>query len=211
MSRSASPTSETGPLDDRRGPPDRRLLARRQLPVGRPDLPARQSAPARAACPRARQAAPARPLGNDAGPELHLRPHEPRDPARRPRRDLHRGTRARRSRSRGECLPRGDLHGDVPGDHPRRGGSPQAVPTVLVPRWDPEPRRAGDARLDPRRRRARLRPRPRVRRRLRQPGPARLLRRRRRRGRDGTARRELALEQVPQPRAATEPSCRSCT
>ena len=44
----------------------------------------------------------------------------------------------------------------------------------------PEPRRAGDPRLDPRRRRARLLAVPRVRRRLRQPGPACGLRHRRR-------------------------------
>ena len=50
----------------RRASPDRRLVARRQLPVGRPDLPARQPAAARAAAPRARQAAAARPLGHDA-------------------------------------------------------------------------------------------------------------------------------------------------
>ena len=60
----------------------RRLLARRELPVGRADLPARQPAAARAADARARQAAAARPLGHDAGPEPALRAHEPRDPAR---------------------------------------------------------------------------------------------------------------------------------
>ena len=37
------------------------------------------------------------------------------------------------------------------------------------------------------------------------------LRRRRRRGRDGAARDELALEQVPRPRRPTAPCCRSCT
>ena len=52
--------------------------------------------------------------------------------------------------------------------------------------------------LDPRGRRARLRALARVRRRVRQPRPARRLRRRRRRGGDGTARHQLALEQVPQ-------------
>ena len=51
----------------------------------------------------------------------------------------------------------------------------------------------------------------RVRRRVRQPRPARRVRRRRRRGRDRAARRELALEQVPQPAHATAPCCRSCT
>ena len=59
-------------------------------------------------------------------------------------------------------------------------GMQQAVPPVLVPRWRAEPRRARDARLDPRGRRARLLARPRVRRRARQPGPARGVRDRRR-------------------------------
>src|SRR5687767_4621912 len=45
---------------------DRRLLARRQLPDGGPDLPARQSAPARAAPAGAHQAAAARTLGHIA-------------------------------------------------------------------------------------------------------------------------------------------------
>ena len=55
--------------------------------------------------------------------------------------------------------------------------------------------------LHPRGRRAGLRPRARLRCRLRQPGPGGLLRRGRRRGRDGPAGDELALQQVPRPRA----------
>ena len=82
----------------------------------------------------------------------------------------------------------------------RRGGPAQAVPSVLVPGRHPEPRCARDARFDPRGRRARIRAHPRVRSGLRQPGPGRVLRRRRRRGRDGAARGELALQQVPEPR-----------
>ena len=78
-------------------------------------------------------------------------------------------------------------------------GLRDAVPAVLVPGRDPEPRRARDAGLDPRGRRARLRARARLRRRVRQPRPARRVRRRRRRGRDRAARDELALEQVPEP------------
>ncbi len=65
----------------------------------------------------------------------------------------------------------------------------------------PEPRRAGDARLDPRRRRTRLRALPRVRRRVRQSRSDRGLRRRRRRSRDRTARHRLARQQVPEPGA----------
>ena len=73
-----------------------------------------------------------------------------------------------------------------------------------------EPRRARDARLDPRRRRARLLAQPRVRRRVRQSRSRRRVRRRRRRGRDRAARDELALEQVPRPgrrrRGAPDPA-----
>ena len=57
-----------------RAPQDRRLLAGRQLPLGRADLPARQPAPEGAAQARAHQAAAARPLGHVAGPEHALRP-----------------------------------------------------------------------------------------------------------------------------------------
>ena len=87
----------------------------------------------------------------------------------------------------------------------------QALPPVLVPGRDPEPRRAGDARVDPRGRRARLRAGPRLRGRVRQPRPGGVLRRGRRRGRDRPAGRELALQQVPRPGRATGPCCRSCT
>ena len=80
-----------------------------------------------------------------------------------------------------------------------RGGHEAPLHPVLVPRRHPQPRGAGDARLDPRGRRARLRPLARLRRRLRQPRPDRRLRRRRRRGGDRAAGDELALQQVPQP------------
>ena len=65
--------------------------------------------------------------------------------------------------------------------------------------------------LDQRGRRAGLRARPRLRRRLRQPRPGGGVRDRRRRGRDRPARRGVALEQVPRPRAPTGRCCRSCT
>ncbi len=74
----------------------------------------------------------------------------------------------------------------------------------------PQPRRTGDARVDPRGRRARLLPVARVRRRLRQPGPRGGRGRRRRRGRDRSAGDELALEQVRRPaprrRGAADPA-----
>src|ERR1700733_2776313 len=55
----------------------RRVLARRELPIRRADLPAGQPAAARAAAGRARQAAPARALGDDARTEVPVHEHEP--------------------------------------------------------------------------------------------------------------------------------------
>ena len=80
-------------------------------------------------------------------------------------------------------------------------GPEAAVHPVLLPRRHPQPRRPGDARLDPRRRRAGLRPVARLRRGLRQPRLDRGLRRGRRRGRDRAAGHRLARQQVPQPGA----------
>ena len=74
----------------------------------------------------------------------------------------------------------------------------------------PEPRRARDARLDPRGRRARLLALARLRRGVRQSGSDRRLRRRRRRGRDGAARDGVALEQVPESRHRRRRPARSC-
>ncbi len=173
-------------------------MARRELPVGRPDLPARQSAAARAARARARQAAAARPLRHDTRAQPALRAPEPRDPGARPECDLHRRARPRRPGAGRERLPRGHVQRGLPARQPRRGRPAGALPPVLVPGRDPEPRRARDARLDPRGRRARLLAGARLRRGVRQPRPARRLRRRRRRGRDRPARDELALEQVPE-------------
>ena len=66
-------------LDSRNARPARRLVARRQLPLGRPDLPARQPAAARAA-DAATHIKP-RLLGHwgtTPGPQLHLRAPQPR-------------------------------------------------------------------------------------------------------------------------------------
>ena len=115
-------------------------------------------------------------------------------------RDLRHRPGPRRAGDRRERVSRGHVLRALPERRPGRGGAARALPPVLVPGRDSEPRRARDARLDPRGRRARVRARARLRRRLRQPRAARLLRRRRRRGRDRAARGELALEQVPQPR-----------
>ena len=188
------------------------VVAGGELPVGRPDLPARQPAAARAAAGRARQAAAARSLGHDPRPQLHLRAPEPRD---------HRSATSTSSTSSGPGHG-GPAPWPAPGSTaPTARSTPTSRRTSAgmqrlfrqfsLPRRHPQPRRARDARLDPRGRRARLRASPRLRRRLRQPRPGRRVRRRRRRGRDGAARDQLALEQVPRPRAATARCCRSCT
>ena len=176
--------------------PDRRVLARRELPVRRPDLPAGEPAPARAAPARARQAAPTRPLGHHTRPEPALRPHEPRDPPTGHRRDLCDRARPRGSRAGRERVPRGDVLRGLRPHRRGRGGDAATVPPVLLPRRDPIARRAGDARVDPRGGRTRLLAPTRLWRGVRQPGSARAVRHRRRGSRNGAAGGELALEQV---------------
>ena len=96
--------------------------------------------------------------GTTPGLNLALRAPEPGDPDARPRRDLHHRARPRRARPGGQHVARGHA---TPSVYPeitlRRGGHAPAVPPVLVPGRHPQPRRARDARLDPRGRRARLR------------------------------------------------------
>ena len=193
--------ARAGPPFRRSAGPDGRLLAGLELPLRRPDLSLRQPAAREAAPARARQAAPARALGHDAGPELRLRPPQPRHPRARPRHDLRDRARARRSGAGGAGLPRGHLHRGVSADQPGRGGDEAPVHAVQLPRRHPEPRRSRDAGLDPRGRRAGLRAVARLRRGLRQPRPHRRRGRRRRRSGDRSARHQLALEQVPEPGA----------
>ena len=81
-----------------------------------------------------------------------------------------------------------------------RDGMQAALPPVLLALRDPQPRRAGNSRLDPRRRRAGLLAAARLRRGVRQSQPDRRLRRRRRRSGDRPLRHKLALEQIPQSR-----------
>ena len=114
--------AEPGPLtgSSQRGP--RRLLARGQLPVGRPDLPDGQPAADRAAARRAHQAAAARALGHHPRPELRLGAPEPGD--HRPRHgddDRHRA-RPRRARGAGEHLAGGQLPRGLPERAAGRGG-----------------------------------------------------------------------------------------
>ena len=131
--------------------------------------------------------------------------------AARPRHDLHRRARATAGPGWSPTrISKAPTARSIPTSR-RMKRACAAVPAVLVPRRHPEPRRARDAGLDPRRRRARLRAVARLRRGVRQPGPDRRLRRRRRRGRDRPAGHELALQQVPRPGAATARCCRSCT
>ena len=148
--------------------------------------------------------------GTTPGPELHLRPPEPDHQEARPRHDLHHRPGPWRAGPGRQRLSRRHLQRGLSEHLRRRGGHEAAVQAVLVPRRHPEPRRAGDARLDPRRRRARLCALARLRRRLRQSRPDRRLRRRRRRGGDRAAGDELAFQQVPQPgdrrRGAADPA-----
>ena len=90
-----------------------RLLARRQLSVGRPDLPLRQSAAHGAAHARAHQAAAARPLGHHAGAELHLCPLQPPDQEIRPEHDLRRRPRSRRAGHGGQHVSGRHLQRDL--------------------------------------------------------------------------------------------------
>src|ERR1700683_1431239 len=75
--RHATHRSAAGPRLQSAGPGAyRRVLARRELLVRRADLPAGQPAAARAPAGRARQAPPARALGDDARTEPPVRAHE---------------------------------------------------------------------------------------------------------------------------------------
>ena len=149
----------------------------------------------------ARQAAAARPLGHHAGPELHLRPPQPRHQEARPEHDLHHRPGARRAGAGRQRLPRGHLQRGLP-EHLRRTrrGMKRLFKQFSFPGGIPSHVAPGDAGLDPRGRRAGLRPLARLRRRLRQPRPDRRLRGRRRRGGDRAAGDLLALQQVPEPR-----------
>ena len=111
----------------------------------------------------------------------------------------------------GARLPRRHLLRDLSRQERGRRGHAEVLQAVLLPRPHRQPRDAGDAGLDPRRRRARLQPVARLRRGARQSRPDRRLRGRRRRGRDRPARHRLALEQVHQPGRATARCCRSST
>ncbi len=127
-----------------------RLLAGRELPVGRADLPIRQSAAAGAVDARACQAAGGGALGYDAGSELHLRPPEPRDQSVRPRHVLHRGPWPRRPGVGGQHVSGGQLQRDLPQHQPGRSRVEEAVHAILLPGRHIEPRGTLHPGLDPR-------------------------------------------------------------
>ena len=157
------------------------------------------------------QAAPARPLGHDARAQPALRPREPRDPARAgstcstsPARVTagRASSRTRGSRARTPSATRGSR---------ATAWGCSASSASSRSRRHPEPRRARDARLDPRGRRARLRAHARLRRGVRQPGPDRAA------ASSATARprparsRRAGTGTSSSTRGATAPSSRCCT
>ena len=162
-------------------------------------------------CAGAHQAAPARALGDLTGPEPDLRPPEPPDHRAGRQRHLPGRSRSRRTGDRGQRLPRGHLHRDLPGDRRGRRRHAAAFPPVLDAGRHPQPRQRHHPGLDPRGRRTGLRADARLRRGLRQPRPDRGGRRRRRRGRNRPAGRLLEGHPASSTRPATARCCRSCT
>ncbi len=159
-----------GSLDGapRQGAP---VLAGRQLPDGRADLPARQSAPWRAPPAGAHQAPAARPLGHVAGAQLRVRAPQSADRRTRRRHDRPRRPRPRRTRDHRERVPRRHLLGGLSRDRTDHGRPLSSLPPVLDARRRAQPCQRADPRINSRGRRTGLRARPRLRRGLRQPGP----------------------------------------
>ena len=185
-----------------RSPPENaRLLARGELPFGRADLSEGQSAARGAAQARTYQAAFAGALGHDAGVELSLCPPQPADQGERSEHDVRHRSRSWRPGHGGEDLSRRLVHRALSGDRAQPERTASALSPVLLALRNSQPRIAGNARLDPRRRRTGLFAGPRLWRRLRQSRSDRRLRHRRRRGGNRRAGHQLALQQVSQSRA----------
>ena len=135
--------------------------------------------------PRAHQAAAARPLGDDAGPQLRLRPPEPDHQAARPGHDLRRRPRPRRARARRQRRisrgPTAEHYPDISQDEDgmrrlfRQFSFPGGIPSHVAPETPGSIHEGGELGLLAG---------PRLRRGLRQPGADRRLRGGRRRGRD---------------------------
>ena len=181
--------------------PHRQVVAGRELPVGRPDLPARTT---RCCASRSPATTSSRGCSGTGAPRPGLNflyAHLNRAIAEREQSTIYVTGPGHGGPGLVASAYLDGTYSEVYSRHHRgHRGHPPAVPAVLVPRRHPEPRRPRDPGLDPRGRRARLRAEPRLRRRVRQPGPARRGGRRRRRGRDRAAGHQLALEQVRQPR-----------
>ena len=156
---------------------------------------------ARTAAVEAHQAPAARTLGHDARTEFYLRPFESPDQKTRSRCDLRRGPGTWRAGPCRQHLSRRHLQRGLSAHPAKRRRLAAALQAILVSRRHSQPRRAGNARLDSRRRRTRLFARARLRRGVRQSGSARLLRRWRWRSRNRTVGGELALQQIFESRA----------
>src|ERR1700690_2731659 len=178
------------------------LLARGELSLRRANLSERKSPARTPAHTRRYQASPAWALGHHKRTQFYLYASQPADQRAGSQHDLRHRTRTRRSWHCRSHVSRGLLFRNL-SEHraePRRNEAP--VPTILVAVWDPQPRRAGNSRLDSRGRRARLLTPPRLRRRLRQSRFDCCLHRRGRRSRDGPLPHKLALENDPRCRRA---------
>ena len=101
----------------------RRVLASRQLLLGRSDLPAGQSTSRRTAAARAHQTPPARTLRHHARAESDLRPSQPGDQDAGPQHDLCDRPRTRWAGHRGQRLPRGHLQRGLSPYRPGRRGT----------------------------------------------------------------------------------------
>ncbi|MCF2434786.1 hypothetical protein LV779_08700 [Streptomyces thinghirensis] len=135
-----------GSLDEGARRPGR-PLARRELPLRRPDLSDGQ--PLLTEPLRPEHVKP-RLLGHwGTSPGLNLvHPSQPGDQGPGPRRPVYLGPRPRRNRSPGQLVAGGLVHRDLPGHHQGRERNGPAVQAVLVPRRRAErtlshPRRAG--------------------------------------------------------------------
>ncbi|MET3719518.1 hypothetical protein ABIB27_001361 [Arthrobacter sp. UYEF21] len=137
--------------------------------------------------------------GDQSGPELCLRPLEPRGPAGLPGDALRCRPRPWWAGRGGERLAGGDLLRNLWSRGPGRGGDGRAVPPVFVSRWHSQPCGAGDPRVHQRGRRTGVRAGPRLRVCVRQSQADHHRRNGRRRSGNGAARGELALTQRPGP------------
>ncbi len=169
-------------------------MARRQLPLGRADLPRRQPAPRRAAAPGTRQAPTTRPLGHDARVEPAVCALQPPDPRQRPQHDLYHRARPWWAWVGGPHVSRRLLHRALSGHRTQPQRPAPIVPPVFLAQWHPQPCFSANPWLDPRRWRTGLLAGPCLRRSLRQPRSDRHLRDRRWRGRDGRAGGQLAFQ-----------------